>query len=342
MGLECGLGLPFSHMSTFQRIEFSAVGNPEEVAAVREVQESPLQRGEVRVRMEFAPVNPADINYLQGNYGIQATLPATPGMEGCGRVTDIGDGVSGLAAGDRVILFNHIGAWSEVVHVPQSCLVRVPDDLDGTQASMLRVNPPTAWRLLTGYVELKPGDWVAQNAANSGVGLAHIQLAKALGLRTVNAVRSEAAAAICRAHGADIVCIDDADFVKNAREALDGATPRLASNAVGGDSALRLMDLLGEEGTHVTYGAMSRKSLKVPNKFLIFKRLQLRGLWVTKWMDILPLAERESLFAELSGHMTAGRLHLPVERTYPLTQITDALVDAQRSSRSGKILLDLR
>ena len=332
-------------MTTFRRIEFSAVGIPQEVATVCEAVGASPSAGEVCVRMEFAPINPADINYLQGNYGVQAVLPATPGMEGCGIVTAIGDGVTDLAPGDKVLLFDHIGSWSERVCVSRNHLVRVPAGLDSVQAAMLRVNPPTAWRLLTGYVQLKPGDWVAQNAANSGVGLALIQLAKALGLRTINAVRSETAAEICRAHGADIVIIDDADFCRNAREALavvDAAVPKLASNAVGGDSALRLMDLLGEEGTHVTYGAMSRQSLKVPNKFLIFKRLNLHGLWVTKWMDGLRLSEREELFAQLAGYMVDGRLKLPVEKAYPIEQIGAALEHAQRSSRDGKILLDLR
>ncbi|MEZ5326543.1 MAG: 2-enoyl thioester reductase domain-containing protein [Verrucomicrobiales bacterium] len=332
-------------MATFQRIEFSAIGVPQEVAAVSEAEMTAPGAGEVCVRMEFAPINPADINYLQGNYGVQAELPTTPGMEGCGFVTAIGDGVTDLAPGDKVVLFDHIGSWSEVVCVQRDHLVRVPGELDSAQAAMLRVNPPTAWRLLTGYVQLKPGDWVVQNAANSGVGLALIQLAKALGLHTINAVRSEVAAEICRAHGADIVLIDDDDFCKNARDALaaaGGTVPRLASNAVGGDSALRLMDLLGEEGTHVTYGAMSRQSLKVPNKFLIFKRLNLHGLWVTKWMDVLPLAEREELFAQLAGYMVDGKLNLPVEKAYSISEIGTALEHAQRSSRDGKILLDLR
>lgn len=332
-------------MTTFRRIEFSAVGIPQEVATVREAVGASPSAGEVCVRMEFAPINPADVNYLQGNYGVQAVLPATPGMEGCGIVTAIGDGVTDLAPGDKVILFDHIGSWSECVCVSRNHLVRVPAGLDSAQAAMLRVNPPTAWRLLTGYVQLKPGDWVVQNAANSGVGLALIQLAKALGLRTINAVRSETAAEICRAHGADIVVIDDADFCKNARYALtamNGAVPKLASNAVGGDSALRLMDLLGEEGMHVTYGAMSRQSLKVPNSFLIFKRLNLHGLWVTKWMDALPLSEREELFGQLADYMVEGLLKLPVEKAYPMEQIGVALEHAQRSSRDGKILLDLR
>ena len=329
-------------MATYQRIEFSATGIPDEVAAIQDANSVQPQDGEVQVRMEFAPINPADINYLQGNYGVKAELPATPGMEGCGTVVGVDSAVKGITPGDKVILFNHIGSWSQEVCVSQDHVVRVPLELDAKQASMLRVNPPTAWRLLTGYIDLQPGDWVVQNAANSGVGLALIQIAKALGLRTINAVRSEAAAEVCRAHGADLVIIDDADACNNARALLGDTRPRLACNAVGGDSALRLMDLLGDEGTHVTYGAMSRQSLKVPNKFLIFKRLHLQGLWVTKWMDVLPLAEREALFGRLAGYMVDGQLKLPIEKTYLLTEIGAALVHAQRPSRDGKILLDLR
>jgi trans-2-enoyl-CoA reductase len=324
-----------------QRIEFHRTGNPEEVAEVREVESSSLADDHVRVWMQFAPINPADINYLQGTYGIRAELPATPGMEGSGVVEEVGAGVTRVAPGDHVILYEHIGSWSQEVCAAEDNVVRIDPDLDLAQAAMLRVNPPTAWRLLTGYLQLPQGSWVAQNAANSGVGLALIQLAKALGLRTVNAVRTEAAANLCREQGADVVLVDDQDFVAHARKALCGALPLLACNAVGGDSALRLMDLLADEGTHVTYGAMSRQSLKVPNRFLIFKGINLQGLWVTKWMAGMSATERDARFADLADRMIRGELSLPVEKIYPLSEITGALKHAQQGGRSGKILLNL-
>ena len=328
-----------------KHIQFMETGDPLEVAKIRELASGPPSAAEVRVRMDFAPINPADINYLQGTYGVTAQLPATPGIEGSGTIVETGAKVTSVSVGDRVILSNHIGSWSQELVLPEQNIIQVPKDLDPQQAAMLRANPPTAWLLIHGYTELQPGDWIVQNAANSAVGLALIQLAEALGFNTLNAVRSPQAEAVCRAHGARHVLLDDADFINKAQELLkaeNASPPKLACNAVGGDSALRLMNVLADQGHHVTYGAMSRRSLKVPNKFLIFKRLHLQGLWVTKWMDSLTTGELQEILDRLANLMCSGDLRIPVDRTYPLDQIEDALAHAQQGSRSGKIMLDLR
>jgi NADPH:quinone reductase-like Zn-dependent oxidoreductase len=115
--------------------------------------------------------------------------------------------------------------------------------------------------------------------------------------------------------------------------------PSLALNAVGGDSALRLMDALDNNGLHVTYGAMSRRSLKVPNKFLIFKGIRLHGFWMTEWLKQNNQALMESAYLQLARWMTQGQLAQPVDSTYDLIDIKAALTRAQESKRDGKVLL---
>jgi trans-2-enoyl-CoA reductase len=175
-------------------------------------------------------------------------------------------------------------AWRESGNWPVAGLVVVPDGMAADRAAVLRVNPPTAWLLLQEFAALRPGDWVLQNAATSAVGRAVIEIARHRGWKTLNVVRRAAAAEELRALGADAVVVDDEDMAAAAKEVLGGVVPRLALNAVGGISATRLAGLLGPGGALVTYGAMSREALKIPNGFLIFRDLACRGFWLTRWL----------------------------------------------------------
>jgi NADPH:quinone reductase-like Zn-dependent oxidoreductase len=140
--------------------------------------------------------------------------------------------------------------------------------------------------------------------------------------------------------GADHVLLDDASLVGKVKEICGNNLPRLASNAVGGDSALRQMDALGELGTQVTYGAMSLRSLKVPNKFLIFKGIHLRGLWITKWIAAAKPEQVAQVYQQLAQWVVEGKLKQSIEKCYPPNQLLNALERSQQMKRDGKILLD--
>ncbi|MGB2403132.1 MAG: MDR family NADPH-dependent oxidoreductase, partial [Akkermansiaceae bacterium] len=204
----------------------------------------------------------------------------------------------------------------------------------------LKVNPLTAWCMLTQFIDLPKGSWVIQNAANSGVGSCVIQIAKLLGLRTINLVRREELIQPLIDLGADHVLLDDASALDQIRTLTDDSPPALALNAVGGDSALRLMDTLADKGIHVTYGAMSRRSLKVPNKFLIFKRIQLHGFWVTEWIKENDPCLVANTYQQLARWLTEGKLAQPIDSIYPLAEISTALGRAMEDQRNGKVLLN--
>lgn len=319
-----------------QRIVFRSFGVPEDVVEVETIEPSPPSANEVSVRMEAAPINPADLNYIEGVYGVKPDLPAAAGLEGFGRVSATGPGVTTLAVGDPVIFLSSRGTWASEVVCPAGSVIPIPAGLDPIQAAMLKVNPLTALRLLQDFGQPPAGAWVAQNAANSAVGQCVIQVAKAIGLRTLNFVRRPEAIAPLEALGADCVLLDEAGSAKDAP-----GKPALAFNAVGGDSATRLMDLLAEGGKLITYGAMGRQALKVPNKFLLFKGLQLHGLWVTRWLRSAPRGVIAEAYAFLAGLMAAGSLAVAVEATYPLDRVAEAIRHAKTERRTGKIVLTL-
>lgn len=322
-------------------LSFAATGNPAEVLELIERPLPPLGAHDVRVHMRYAPINPADLNFIEGTYGRPAHPPAIPGHEGCGEVVETGPAVTSLAAGDVVMPLLGAGCWTRHLTAAEHFFAKLPPAIDRVQASMLRINPVTAWRLLKGFVPLAEGGWIVQNAGNSGVGRAVIQLARHFGLKTASFVRRPELIDELQALGGDAVFLDDEAGLAAAKERLHGVELPLAANAVGGDSAIRLMDLLSPGGTLVTYGAMSRRSLKVPNKFLIFKDLSLRGLWITRWFEQAGTAELFEVLDPLAKLVAHGELLQPVAEIVPMTDFRQAIRLAQASARTGKIVLDL-
>ena len=306
---------------------------PESALSIREKSLADLPEGQIRLKMAYAPVNPADINIVQGVYGSLPDLPATPGIEGVGRVESIGTGVENWRPGDLAVPLDPTGTWSTHFDLPAEAVVKIPEGVPLQQASMLRVNPLTAWHLIHTLGPPEPGSWILQNAANSAVGHCVSGLASALGLNLINLSR--------RPEENPGHLADDGSALEKAKELVGDEPAPLALNAVGGESALRLMNLLSPEGTMVTYGAMARRPIKVPNSLLIFKNLTLRGFWLTRWLRSAPRQEIESLFATLASHLLDGSVEVPVDTVYPLADVRDAVAHAQQPGRSGKILLDL-
>ena len=298
-------------------------------------------RGEAVVQLCAAPVNPADLNQIEGKYPVRPQLPATPGFEGAGLVTELGENVSNLTTGDLVIAPHNLGTWRDAVAIDAGELVRVPAEIDPVQAAMLKINPLTAWRLLHGYVKLEHDEWVIQNAANSAAGRAVIQIARELGLKTVNIVRREELIPELQAEGGDVVLIDADKLRDKVREQTGGAKIRLALNAVGGESALRLANCLAPGGTLVTYGAMGLQPLKIPNGLLIFKDLRFRGIWINKWYDNATQAERMAAFGPIFEMARRGQLKTKVEATFPLRDFKIAVTRAGEGKRDGKIVFEL-
>jgi NADPH:quinone reductase-like Zn-dependent oxidoreductase len=323
--------------SVVQAARYHHTGNPVEVVQLDRVPLAEPAAGEVRVQMLSAPINPADLNLIEGKYGEARPLPDVPGNEGCGRVVAVGPGVDRSWIGRLVLVADQ--AWRESGNWPVAGLVVVPDGLSADRAAVLRVNPPTAWLLLQEFAALRPGDWVLQNAATSAVGRAVIEIARYRGWKTLNVVRRAAAAEELRALGADAVVVDDEGIAAAAKEVLGGAVPRLALNAVGGVSATRLAGLLGPGGTLVTYGAMSREALKIPNGFLIFRDLVFRGFWLTRWLRSASPADRDALFGNVFRLAASGCFAPHVAAEFPLAEVSAALTRAAEGR--GKVFLRL-
>ncbi|XP_066125962.1 enoyl-[acyl-carrier-protein] reductase, mitochondrial isoform X2 [Saccopteryx bilineata] len=274
-------------------------GQPDKVVELKDLELAAVSGSDVHVKMLAAPINPSDINMIQGNYGLLPQLPAVGGNEGVGRVVAVGSNVTSMKPGDWVI----------------------PAD-----AGL--------------------GDSVIQNASNSGVGQAVIQIAAALGLRTINVVRDrpDIQKLIDRLKhlGAEHVVTEEElrkpemkNFFKNMPQ------PRLALNCVGGKSTTELLRHLAPGGTMVTYGGMAKQPVTASVSQLIFKDLKLRGFWMSQWKKAHDPDQFKELILTLCDFIRRGRLVAPACSEVPLQDFQRALEASMQPFTSSKQILTM-
>jgi trans-2-enoyl-CoA reductase len=238
-------------------IMHNTFGNPQSVLKVELVtNKTNITENEVAIKFLASPINPSDINMVEGVYGIMAKLPAIGGNEGVAVVTEIGSKIKKLAVGDWVIPYKAgLGCWRTEAIADESELIKIANDIPAAYAATLAVNPATAYRLLRDFQILKPGDVIMQNGANSMVGLAVIQMAKLMGVRTINIIRSdrpetENILRLLGNLGGDINVTDAQLNTHSFNEILAELPPcTLAFNCIGGEAATEMIRCLAPGGT---------------------------------------------------------------------------------------------
>lgn len=319
--------------------ELTAIGPAHEVVKTKEV-EAPSNPGpgEVIVRLEACSINPADLLLIEGKYANIPDVPSPLGIEGAGIVEKVGDGVRTVSVGDPVLSLYRAN-WTQKLKLKETEIVALPKDVDLEQAAMLKVNVATAFRMLTDYVPLSEGDWVIQDAANSGVGVNLIKLAAAKGIRTVNVVRRPELIAPLMDIGGDVVVVDGDDLADRVHDATGNAEIRLGIDAVAGSMVQRLGDCMSEGGVIVNYGLLSGENCQLSADHVVFKGLSLTGFWLAKVMRTMAYEEIAEMYQVLSDFLADGTLSVPVEARYSLENISDAMAHAGRYGRDGKVLI---
>lgn len=298
---------------------------------------------EILIRFLAAPINPSDINQIEGTYPTKPTFGielgttepvAVGGNEGVAEVVSVGASVDGFTPGDLAIMRQPaFGTWRSHALTAADKLLKLPPAGDAagaknsaglsawmTAAATVSVNPCTAYRLLKDFGNdgrgLQPGDVFIQNGANSGAGRAAIQLGRLWGFKSINLVRprvdsgdTQALKDELHALGADEVLTYD----EAARDALAGddvkaRLPRakLMLNCVGGKDAFKAHAFLADGADVITYGGMSRSPMGVHAGNLIFKDLRYRGFWLSRWVATHPPEDRAAMVTEILGLVRAG------------------------------------
>jgi trans-2-enoyl-CoA reductase len=319
--------------------QFSRFGRPDAVIECVEVENPSAPEGnEVAIEVLAFPINPADLLTIEGLYAFRPSLPARIGAECVARVLAVGDAVEDFREGDVVIPLDREN-WVQRKVSKASDLIKVPAGVDPLQLAMLKVNPPTAYLMMTKYADLAPGDWLLQDAANSGVGHCLIQLAKAEGLNTVNIVRRDGLAEELTKLGADVVLVDGPDLAERITAATGGAQIRLAIDAVGGSQIVRFGDALADEAIVLNYGRLSNENPQLSSHQCVFKRLMLTGFWLVPWLRKMPRQEVVSLYGRLAQLMAEGVLRINIEKTFPIEEIKQAVALSNAYGRAGKVLV---
>ncbi|XP_078181215.1 polyketide synthase, enoylreductase family protein [Carex rostrata] len=296
-------------------------GPPDQVTRIVELPPVEIKPNDVCVKMLAAPINPSDINRIEGVYPVRPQVPAVGGYEGVGEVHTLGSSVTGLSVGDWVIPFPLSSAtWQNYVVKEEGEWYKVRNDIPMEYAATVTVNPLTAVRMLEDFVKLNSGDAIVQNGANSIVGQCIIQIAKARGLQSINIIRDRPGSSEVKEKlkklGADVVFTENQLEIKNIKGLLgDLPEPALGFNCVGGNAAALVLKFLRQGGTMVTYGGMSKKPITVSTSSFIFKDLSLRGFWLQKWMASDKADECKALIDYLLDLVATGELKYEMELT---------------------------
>ncbi|KAI4225885.1 MAG: hypothetical protein L6R36_003593 [Xanthoria steineri] len=339
-------------------------GSPADVLNLHTHSLPPPHSNLVTLRTLAAPLNPADINQIQGTYPTAppfaqelgtAQPSAVPGNEACFEVLSAGSACKTVSKGDWVIpTRTGLGTWRTHLQVAEDRVMKIKKDgLNAEQAATISVNPVTAYRMLKDFTPLKEGDWFIQNGANSGVGRAAVQFGKMWGLKSICVVRKRDGAEGEALHkelqelGATVVVNDEEimekGFGERVKEWTNGAREplNLALNCVGGDAGMALAKTLGAGGTMVTYGAMSKSPLRVGAGMLIFKDLRFVGFWVSKWADRFP-EERKKTIDEVLDLIRGGNfkdvpmVEVPWSYETKKEELLDAVQGTLEGFRKGK------
>ncbi|OLS25880.1 MAG: Quinone oxidoreductase 1 [Candidatus Heimdallarchaeota archaeon LC_3] len=321
--------------------QYFSFGNPLEVLELVDIKIDDINDNEVRIALEAASINPADLLAIHGLYPIRPSLPAIPGSEGVGRIVEVGSKITNVRPGDRVFLPFKVGlgTWREEMIITGEDLFALPENADPLQLAMSSVNPPSAYFMLTKFVSLNKGDWVIQNAANSAVGRYVIAFAKLMGIKTINIVRRESIVDDLLESGGDIVLVDGPDLAKRVSKATKKTSIKLALDGVAGDATHRLSQCLAFEGTVVNYGAMSMKKCELGASQTIFKQIKLTGLWLQKWTQTAPVSEVKSLYQKTNEALINGSVKVKIDTVYPFQKLNEAIRHAMKEQRNGKILI---
>lgn len=314
-------------------------GEPADVLTLAECDKPQPAGNQIRVKMTLAPIHNHDLWTVRGNYGYKPELPAIGGSEAVGIIDAIGADVQGLKVGQRVAVAGAHGTWAEYFVGPAKAAVPMPDELDDEIAAQLIAMPLSALMLLE-FLAVDSGQWVIQNAANGAVGKTLAMLAAARGVNVINVVRRDEAIDELQQLGIKhIVSTANDDWQQQVKDILGDDPLTAAVDSVGGRESGELLNLLGENGTLVSFGSMTGEPMTLSSGDVIFKQAVVKGFWGSKVSQNTSAEDKKRLIGELIQQATQGKLQLPVEAIYGLDEAAKAAKHALQKGRQGKVLL---
>jgi NADPH2:quinone reductase len=295
--------------------------------------------GQAVVRVDAAALNFFDLLIIAGKYQFKPEYPFSPGAEFAGRVESAGPGVTGFAAGDRVIGYSGWGAAREKLAVAADKLIKMPASLDPDRAAGLIVTYGTSYYALKDRAGLKRGETLAVLGASGGTGLAAVELGKLMGARVIACASSDDKLAFAKAHGADEGVNYASGDLRDGLKKLGGDHGiDVIYDPIGDKYAEPALRSLAWYGRYLVVGFAAGQIPKLPLNLVLLKSCDVRGVFWGSWATREPQAHRANT-ADLVRWCAEGKLSAHVHAAYPLAQAAQALKDIAGRKVMGKVVL---
>jgi NADPH2:quinone reductase len=295
--------------------------------------------GQVRIRVRAASVNFPDVLIIQNKYQFKPERPFSPGSEAAGDVISVGEGVTHVKAGDRVLASTGHGSFAEEVIASAEKVVLLPPGLGYDVASAFMLTYGTSWHALTDRAALKAGETVLVLGAAGGVGISAIEIAKARGARVIAAASTEEKLAVCREHGADATINYETEDLREAiKRTTDGKGPDVIYDPVGGKYAEPAFRSIAWRGRYLVVGFANGQIPALPLNLMLLKGASVVGVFWGDYTRREPQANQEDV-RQMMALLTQGKLRPHISATYRLDQVPQALLDMGARKVTGKVLI---
>ncbi|WGG51993.1 NADPH:quinone oxidoreductase family protein [Rugamonas sp. DEMB1] len=295
--------------------------------------------GQVVVEVRAAGVNFPDVLIIQGKYQFKPELPFTPGSEVAGVVSAVAPDVTGFKVGDRVIAFTATGGFGQQLAVPAQALMPMPPGMDFDTAAAITLTYGTSHHAVVDRAALKSGETMLVLGAAGGVGLAAIEIGKALGARVIAAASSDEKLEVCKAHGADAVINYSKEDLREAiKAATGGKGPDVVYDPVGGDYSEAAFRSIAWRGRYLVVGFANGEIPKLPLNLTLLKGASLVGVF---WGEFAKREPKANLAAmrELLGWLAEGKIKPRISARYALADTARALEDMAARKVTGKVVI---
>ncbi|HJV73772.1 MAG TPA: NADPH:quinone oxidoreductase family protein [Noviherbaspirillum sp.] len=295
--------------------------------------------GEVAIDVQAAGVNFPDVLIIQNKYQFKPELPFTPGSELAGVIRAVGEGVTHLKTGDKVLAFVSQGAFAQQIAVPAKMVMPMPPGLDFDTAAAVTLTYGTSHHAVVDRAQLKAGETMLVLGAAGGVGLAAIEIGKALGARVIAAASSDEKLTVCKEHGADMtINYSTQDLREAIKNATDGKGPDVIYDPVGGIYAEPAFRSIGWRGRYLVIGFANGEIPKLPLNLPLLKGASLVGVFWGEFAKREPKANQAAMH-QLMGWMAEGKIKPHISGRYALANTPRALNDMAARKVTGKVVI---
>ena len=332
-------------MKALQCVE---LGTPDKLQ-VNEIPDPEVLPGHVLIDNKAASVNFPDVLMIQGLYQFQPELPFSPGGESAGIVSSVGEGVENIAVGDRVFAMTGLGAFAEKIVVPEHAVVKIPESMNFETAAALPMSYGTSLYALKQRAELKEGETLLVLGAAGGVGLATVELGKAMGAKVIAAASTQEKVDLCIQHGADEGFIyptgkldrdQQKELSTKIKELTGGMGANVVYDPVGDDYSEPCIRATAWDGRYLVIGFAAGEIPKIPINLALLKGMKIVGVFWGAWVGMFP-EENKKNFQELFKLHSEGKINPEVSDSFTLDDGALAIAHLKDRKAKGKVIIKI-